>query len=263
MKGFLDKKRINNQNKIIKKIILFVFVIVLFSLGLLSLSGKVFNFIGYPIWSAKNSIATFFDKIDYFFSSKSYLSSENKRLLDENTTLKLEMINYQIVENENNELKNILNRFSPNENFVLANILSKPNISPYDTIIIDIGRFDNIKEGDIVYANGVIPIGIIDKVYEKTSLVSLYSSPNKRTEGFIDGPNASVELVGRGGGNFEMIVPLELPIDKSSVVYIPNNNSLVIAIVSEIISENADPFKKVLLNSPVNIQSLKWVEVKK
>jgi cell shape-determining protein MreC len=146
---------------------------------------------------------------------------------------------------------------------MLGNILTKPNRSPYDTIIIDIGNNMGVRSGNLIYANGNVPIGNIDKVYSNTSLAVLYSSPGQKTDGFLDGSNASVELVGRGGGNFEMIIPIELSVEKGQIVYLPGNNSEVLALVNEIISKPSDPFKLVILSSPVNIQDLKWVEVKK
>jgi cell shape-determining protein MreC len=36
------------------------------------------------------------------------------------------------------------------KDFVLGNILTKPNNSPYDTIIIDVGDKEGLKEGDQV-----------------------------------------------------------------------------------------------------------------
>ena len=141
--------------------------------------------------------------------------------------------------------------------------MTKPNHSPYDTIIIDIGNNVGIKEGDTVYANGNIPIGNINKVYDKTSLVTLYTNPGQKTEGFVNGLNAGVEIIGRGGGNFEMIIPIELLVEKGTIIYTPDNTSLVVALVDEVISKPSDPFKKVLLSSPVNIQNLKWVQVEK
>ena len=97
----------------------------------------------------------------------------------------------------------------------------------------------------------------------KTSLVALYTNPGQKTEGFINGTNASVELVGRGGGNFEMVIPLELQVEKGTIVYLPGSTSQVLAVIGDVISQPTDPFKKVILSSPVNIQNLKWVEVKK
>ena len=70
-------------------------------------------------------------------------------------------------------------------------------------------------------------------------------------------------LKGGGGGNFEMIIPIELDVTNGTIVYLPGSTSFVVAIVDEIISKPSDPFKKVILHSPINIQNEKWVEVKK
>jgi hypothetical protein len=145
----------------------------------------------------------------------------------------------------------------------LANILTKPNHSPYDTIIIDIGKSIGIREGDLVYANGNIPVGFIGKVYDKTALVTLYTNPGQKTEGFINELNSPVTLIGRGGGNFEMIIPVELKIEKDTMVYMPGHIPFIIAFVDEVISQPSDPIKRVLLSSPVNVQNLKWVQVEK
>lgn len=60
-----------------------------------------------------------------------------------------------------------------------------------------------------------------------------------------------------------MMVPVELSLEKGTIIYLPGNNSKIIAIVDEIISEPTDPVKRVLLSSPVNVQNLKWVQVLK
>lgn len=201
--------------------------------------------------------------INYLVRSKSSVSLENHNLIEEISALRLSMSDYQILKKENEDLKELLGRLPMNKDFVLGNILTKPNHSPYDTIVIDIGSSDNVSEGSLVYANGNIPIGNIGKVYEKTSLVTLYSNPGQKTEGFMDITNASVLLTGRGGGNFEMIIPVDLTAEKGTVIFLPGNNSEILALVDEIISRPSDPFKKVILSSPVNIQNLKWIQVKK
>ena len=60
-----------------------------------------------------------------------------------------------------------------------------------------------------------------------------------------------------------MIIPIELSVEKDEIIYMPGSTSEVLAIVDEIISKPSDPFKMVILSSPINIQNLKWVEVKK
>ena len=261
---FLDKKQIiDKRKKIIQNVIGFGLFFILCAVGILSWTGKLFNFVGRPIWKAENFISQEFSNINYLFKTKASISTENHNLIEEISNLQTTMIDYQILKNENDQLKEMLGRFPEKNNFILGNILTKPNHSPYDTIILDLGSDNGIKEGNTVYANGVIPIGNIDKIYNKTSLVTLYTNPGQKTEGFIDGTNASVELIGRGGGNFEMVIPLELQADKGTIIYIPGNTSEVLAVVEEVISLPTDPFKKVILSSPVNVQNLKWVEVKK
>jgi len=100
-------------------------------------------------------------------------------------------------------------------------------------------------------------------VYSNTSLVTLYTNPGQATEAMIEGTNTNIELIGRGGGNFEMTIPLDLPFAKGNLVYLPSMQSEIIAIIEDVISSPNDPVKKVLLSSPVNVQSLKWVFVKR
>ncbi len=260
---FLDKKQIIRRKKIIRNVIGFGIFFILSLIGVFSWSGKIFNQIGKPIWSVEKFATDGLYNINYLFRTKASISEENHNLIEEISSVRLSMIDYQILKNEVNQLKETLNRLPLKDNFILGNILTKPNHSLYDTIIIDIGANHKINVGDQVYANGNIPIGKIENVYDNTSLVSLYTNPGQKTEGFIDISNVSVELTGRGGGNFEMIIPIELSADKGTIVYLPGGSSLVLAIVDEILSKPTDPFKKVILSSPVNIQNLKWVQVKK
>ncbi len=260
---FRDKKQIEKRNKIIKNIIGFCLFIALVGLGFLSWTGRIFTFIGRPVWETEKTINDSIYNINYLMRTKKAISKENHNLIEEISALRMTMVDYQILKDEVNQLKEILGRIPEKNNFVLGNILTKPNHSPYDTVIIDVGNNLGVKSGNVVYANGNIPIGNASKIYEKTSLVVLYSNPGQKTEGFIDGTNTSVLLIGRGGGNFEMIIPIELAVLNGTIVYLPNDNSQVIAVINEVISKPSDSFKKILLSSPVNIQNLKWVEVKK
>lgn len=260
---FQDKKQIIQRKKIIRNIIGFGAFIILASIGFLSLTGQLFNYAGTPVWKTENFISKGLYNINYFFRSKAALSDENHNLIDEISNIRLTMIDYNILKEENAQLKELLGRIPDKNNYILGNILTKPNHSPYDTIIIDVGNNLGIRGGELVYSDGNIPIGNINKVYKNSSLVTLYTNPGQRTEGFIDGTNTSVELTGRGGGNFEMIIPIELSIEKGTIIYLPGNNLEVLGTVEEIISKPSDPFKKAILSSPVNVQNLKWVEVKK
>lgn len=262
MHQFRNKKTISRKKKITKIFLVLVFLAILILSLSFGFSAKIFNYIGKPIWFSKKVAVDELSNLNYLTKTRKSIDLENQNLLEENYKLKISMIDYQILKKENEDLKSLISRISLNHDFVLGVILTKPNYSPYDTLIIDVGEKDGIREGLSVYANGNIPIGVISQVYSKTSLVELYSNPGKKTNGSIEDSNITVELIGRGGGNFEMSLPVELMVSKGASVLLPNINPEVLAVVEEDISEPTDPVKKIILRSPINIQNEKWVQVK-
>jgi len=75
--------------------------------------------------------------------------------------------------------------------------------------------------------------------------------------------NIFMQVVGRGGGNFEIILPRDLIVQKGTEVVLPGIKPFVLGIVKSFISDPRDSFQKALLVSPVNIQEIKFVEVEK
>jgi cell shape-determining protein MreC len=258
-----DKKQIAKRKRIIRTALWAVAFLIVAWTGVLAWSGRLFMRIGRPLWHIQQATITTADNLGYLVRTKASVFKENQELIQKNTDLQNAMLNYTILQEENDQLKAMLGRVSPNHTYVLGTILSKPNESPYDTIIIDAGSDEGIAQGMGVFANVVTPIGQISEVYPTTSVVMLYSNPGQTTEAVMDGSNAQVKLLGRGGGNFEMTIPLDLPSASGTMVLLPNSQSEVIAIVEDVISAPTDPVKKVILRSPINIESLKWVQVRK
>lgn len=258
-----DKKQIAKRKNITRNFIIIGVLILLAVSGFMFWSGKLFNVVGRPIWTMQNKIVDTAYNTSYLVRTKASVFNENDLLKKENIDLKNQMIDYQIMKTENDQLKELLGRLPTEDKFTIATILTKPNRSPYDSIIIDIGSNVGLVEGLKVFGDATVPIGEITKVYVNNSLVMLYSNPGQITEGVLEGSNTSVELVGRGGGNFEMTIPLDLPSENGNLVVLPSIKREVIAIVDGVLSSPTDPIKKVILRSPINIQSLKWVEVKR
>lgn len=258
---FRDKNRIAKKKRVIKNLIFLSIFLLLAALGVFGFSSTFLHFIGRPIWKVETSVKNNLVNIGYVARTKASVYRENQNLLSENVDLKNSMVDYQVLKNENISLKESFGRVPAKMDMVLANILTKPSYSPYDTLIIDIGDDVGVVIGDKVYSNVTTPIGEINTVYKNTSLVVLYSSPGTITTAMIDGVNTNVDIIGRGGGNFEMIIPIDLPYTKGGSVVIPNLGPEVVAVIGDVISNINDPVKKVLLSSPVNIQNLKWVFV--
>jgi len=194
------------------------------------------------------------------------------------------------------KIKEILGRKGEKTNMILASFLSKPNQSLYDTFIIDVGAKDGILVGQRVFALGNVPIGRVVEVNPNTAKVILYSNPGEKTEVVISskqilptsgsdgsttpsasntttseggpaspsqGGDAFMQVTGRGGGNFEMVLPRDFVLEKGAEAVLPGITPLVLGTVQTIISDPRDSFQKALLLSPVNIFEIKFVEVEK
>jgi cell shape-determining protein MreC len=186
---------------------------------------------------------------------------ENQILKDELNNEKGKNNEYFALLKKNQELKEILGRTDENKDTILASILVNNQI--FDTFIIDIGENQNIKQGDLVFAYGNIPVGRIAEVYSTSSKVNLFSKAKEKTSVIIQSKNIYIDLIGRGGGNFEIILPRDLVLEKGENVLLPDIDTYLIAKVDSIISDPRDSFQKALLTTPVNINQLRFVQVVK
>jgi len=261
MSYLLDKKI--QRNKIFKIVLGIVVLIILFYFRLSIFNGLSYISQGFfrPILIVGQNVGEKLKNTSSYFVSKNSLSLENQNLKNQIAESTADRANYDSVVAENISLKEILSRKNEKAKMVLAAILAKPNQSVYDTLVLDVGTVQGIKTGNKVFALGNIPIGRVDSVYENSSKVVLFSNAGEKTQAIISGKNIFMELVGRGGGNFEIILPRDFILQKGDQVVLPGINPYVLAVVETTISDPRDPFTKVLLTSPVNIQELKFVEV--
>ncbi|MBP9839873.1 MAG: rod shape-determining protein MreC [Candidatus Pacebacteria bacterium] len=263
MSYLLDKKKKNKKITNILLVAFAVLLIVYFNKGIFSGLSQASHFVFKPFVSLGNSIKTKISNSGAYFYSKKFLLLENERLQNQINSLNANLINHNTLEDENSKLKEVLNRKNESKELTLAYILSKPNHSAYDVLILDIGEDGGIREGSVVFAHGDIPIGKISEVYPNSSKVILFSTPGEKTEVVITGKDTFMEMVGRGGGNFEMILPRDFVLESGTNVHLPGVNSYIVATAETIISDPRDAFLKALLVSPINIQELKFVEVEK
>ena len=261
MSYLLDKKI--KRKKFFKITIYIIVLIILFYFR-----SSIFNELSYvshgffrPVLSLGNNVGEKLGRLQAYFISKNSLYLENLSLQDKLNIDKAKILNYDSMVAENISLKEILERKSKGAVIVLAAILSKPNQSIYDTLIIDAGMVQGVKIGNLVFALGNIPIGRIAETYPNSSKVILFSNAGEKTQVITSDKNAFMEIIGRGGGNFEMTLPRDFILVKGNQVVMPGLNSYVLAITETIISDPRNPFTKVLLTSPVNIQELKLVQV--
>lgn len=262
--SYLLDKRIK-RNIFFKYILLIVvlFIFIIFKSSIFNGLSYVSNIIFRPILILGNNVGGGLSNTSSYFYSKKSLLSENENLKSKLNEQEARISNYNSILDENLKIKEILERKNEKANMILASILSKPNQSPYDTLIIDVGTKNGIFPEQRVFGLGNIPIGRIAEVYANSSKVILFSNPGEKTEVVVSGKNIFMQAVGRGGGNFEMIIPRDFILEKGAEIVLPGITSFILGTVQNIISDPRDSFQKALLASPVNIQELKFVEVEK
>jgi len=263
MSYLLDRKNQRKKYFSIFILVVFLFVIFYFRVPIFTGLSRFFTGIFRPVLSVKTNIDSNFSNTGAFIYSKKFLLLENQDLKNQLLESASKIANYKTLEDENIKLKEILNRKPETANLILASILGKSNQSIYNTLIIDMGSIAGVEKGQLVLALGNIPIGKVVEVFPKSSKVVLFSSPGESTEVVVGGGDVFMNIVGRGGGNFEMVMPRDFKIDAGAEVVLPGIYPYFVATVATIISDPRDSFSKALLVSPVNINELKFVEVKR
>lgn len=195
-----------------------------------------------------------------FLGSRNNLIKENNIFKTELDSVKFLLLDRDILVKENNDLKELFSRTNTSNN-ILATVLVKPPQSSYDTVILDVGSNLDVKNGNRIFANGSIVLGEIIEVYGQASKAKLYSTAGEKIQVVNVRNNISLEIIGQGGGNFDVMVPREIDIVSGDIFVLPGLFSKILGVVFSIETNPEDSFRHVLLKSPVNISQIKLMLV--
>ncbi|MBI2476128.1 MAG: rod shape-determining protein MreC [Candidatus Taylorbacteria bacterium] len=212
-----------------------------------------------PIWSARDYVTGLLANLKSLFSSKETLAAQNLSLERKLKEARVALLDLDAYRKENDELKRLLGR-NPAEKKVLALILAKPNRSLYDTLVLDVGANQGVKEGDKVYYGDFV-IGAVRAVYAGYSKAVLASSAGETLTVRIATSSIDTEAAGRGGGNFIAKLPKEIPIKLGDLIKSVGPEPRFFGAVEDIERTETSSFQFVLFKLPVNINTLEWVEV--
>ncbi len=162
----------NNQKKIFNRVIYLVFCIVLILVGQSFIGEGIkfpFSIVFNPIYVWGSSIGSSVDEWKKALLNASSYINEFEDIKEENAKLKIENAQRLIEYEEYISLKENSSIAIPEKMFLEAKIL---NHTQGGTLIINRGKKDGIKEGDIVVLGSVF-IGTVSDVSPNTSLVRL------------------------------------------------------------------------------------------
>jgi cell shape-determining protein MreC len=220
---------------------LFVLVFFLFHKGFFAKLNPFFTSIVRPFWEAKNFSK---DYLALTLESKKDLLKQNILLKKELRAKEIENTTFASLQEENETLKEILGRVKKEDNVLLAAILSKPNVTPYDVLIIDIPKDVSVEVGNKVFGKGNILLGEIESVSSGTARVLMYSTPGNITQVVLNSSGKYFNAHGRGGGVFEVDVPRELVVNEGDNFFYPGLETILIGVAKKVEFESRDSFKK-------------------
>lgn len=250
-----------NEKWRVKLTVAILLFVIIFLFSRVELFRGFLNKTALPFWRFDNYAVSKLSDFFFIISSKNSLIAENKRLKEELTEVNVKLSLQKVIEKENDNLKLLLERDNAKTKIVLGAVLEKPSISPFDIIIIDIGKINGVQKGDKVLYGGVIAIGQIEEVFEKTSKVKLYSSPGQKFTVFIGSKSIQAEAEGLGGGNFIVKLPKGIEVSEGDEAIVPSISTMIFGFANKIETDPEDSFQKIMFKTPLNINELKWVEV--
>lgn len=193
------------------------------------------------------------------FTSKNSLEAENQQLQNQLAEVQVAVDRDKVLAQENLDLKGLLGR-SDKSSTILATVLSKPPMSLYDTLVVDVGSADKVSVGDTVIALGYVPIGTISSVDTHTSTVALFSSSGQKIEVNI-GKNIQTFADSQGGGNFLIKLPKDTQVNVGDPISAPGIGAKIFGHVENIESNDNDPFIYVRFGLPVNMSELHFLQI--
>lgn len=224
------------------------------------LENALFSFAA-PFWRAERTVAALGARVSPL-TTKEEAVEENGLLKERNRFLEAKTYMIPLLEKENAELKKMLLRRPDDAVLLLARVLVPLGRSPYDTLVVDIGERDGVKAGALVTAYDTVVLGVIERVYARTSLVKLFSSPKETVEVVIGEERTPATAEGLGGGAWKTRMPKGVTIREGDTVLLPSSASDILGIVASVAIGQSDSFQTIFFQAPVNLYKIEWVYVR-
>lgn len=146
---------------------------------------------------------------------------------------------------------------------IVASVLARPPVAPYDILVIDQGTSAGVSLGALVTGNGGTPVGTIGEADANHSRVTLYSTRSIATSGWIGDARIPVTLTGEGAGAFSASVPKIAGVEVGAGVYLASAGAFPIGTVVKIETDPSSPTVSLDVRPYVNPFSLTWVTVER
>lgn len=211
-----------------------------------------------PAFKLSNSVTAIGHEFFSVFGDTAKLSIKNEELVRQNSALSEEN---QALSTKLSDLAGLRGSLSSANNIV-AGIVARPPVSPYDTFLVS-GGFDiGVTLGQEAFGPGGVPLGTVTEVSDTSARVTLFTAPGVTTSGWVGKTKVPLTLLGRGGGAFEAAASRSSAIAEGDTVYLPGPGALPAGTVLRIDSDQSSPSETLRIQSAINLFSITWIELR-
>ncbi len=211
-----------------------------------------------PLWKTGDVAAASVGGVGTFFSDKHKLVHERDTLQREQAALVAEN---DALQARIADLTALLGTRTESDGGVLAGVLARPPVSPYDVLVVDRGELDGVLPGSLVYGAGGVPLGTVAATTARASRVLLYSSPGKETAAWVGDTRIPLAIVGEGSGAFYSKVSRDAGVLVGMPVYVAGPGALPIGEVLAVEANPAATEVRVRIRPATNPFSITWVTI--
>jgi len=146
---------------------------------------------------------------------------------------------------------------------IVAAVLARPPVAPYDVLIIDQGTSAGVTLGALVTGEGGTPIGTIGQTDASQSRVTLFSTRGIQSPGWVGASHIPVTFTGAGAGAFTVSVPKIAGVQVGDGAYLASGGAYPVGTVIKIEVDPSSPNVSLDVRPYANPFSLAWVTVSK
>jgi cell shape-determining protein MreC len=235
-----------------------IFIVIAVSAVIRFAAPGVFVVLASPFWHAGSSLSAAVGQSTASFGNAAELTRARDALIAQNAQL----------ENENRtltaraqDLQNLLGTRTAAPAGIVAGVLARPPIAPYDVLIVDQGSNGHIQLGATAYGPGGTPIGTVATVAPLSARITLYSNPGLQTAAWVGDTRTPVTLIGSGSGAFTAILPKAAGVTEGQGVYAAGPGSVPVGVVVKVDSDPSSPNVTLDIRPYANPFSLTWVTI--
>jgi len=263
MKKFSSITRVNSRHtsrdKKIKKIVFGGAIALLLLFFLPRFAAFVASVVMTPVHAVQTYMAVSADSFPRFIRDRAVIINEINALKSVQSARSGDRLTAQLLYDENEQLRRLLGE--EGEARIVAGVIGRPNAMPYDVLVLDKGSDDNVVEGAPVFIGDNAVIGIVGKVFEKSSVVELVTTPGFTVSVYIIGPNIYTNAKGIGGGQLRVGVPQGIKLQVGNLVILPGVDSGIYGSISVVESIATQPEQYGYVSPEVPLAGLRLVSV--